>query len=196
MEEEINITPSQVIEYLYCPRFIYYMECLKISQEEGRRYKVQKGRRIHDKKSAQNKNYLRRKLGVKDKLINQKMSSKKYNISGEVDEVLFLQDGEAAPLDYKFAEYREKLFRTHKYQSVMYGMMIEENFNRTVNEGYIIYIRSRNKLKEIIINDSMREEVKSIIKEVINIIQKGFYPEGTDYSRRCHDCCYQNICIK
>ena len=46
VREEIFITPSDVIEYLYCPRFIYYMKCLDIPKHEDKRYKVVKGREV------------------------------------------------------------------------------------------------------------------------------------------------------
>ena len=59
-----SITPSLVIEYLYCPRFIYFMKVLEISQNEGSRYKVQKGRDIHTYKSLTNIEYKRKKIGV------------------------------------------------------------------------------------------------------------------------------------
>ena len=45
--EKLSITPSIVIEYLYCPRFIYFMKILNISQNEDRRFKVTKGREVH-----------------------------------------------------------------------------------------------------------------------------------------------------
>src|SRR6056297_369183 len=100
MSENISLTPSIVMEYLYCPRFIYYMLYLKISQKEENRYKVQIGRNIHKKKTRINKDYLRKKIGVKEKLLDKKIFSEKHKIHGIVDEILFLDDGTAAPLDY------------------------------------------------------------------------------------------------
>jgi CRISPR-associated exonuclease Cas4 len=124
----IYITPSEVIEYLYCPRFIYYMNCLCIPQHEEQRYKVIKGRELHEEKKNINKAYVRKKLKCVDKDIDVYMSSDKYHLKGVVDEVLYLEDGTLSPLDYKFAEYREKLFKTHKYQSVLYALLIKENY--------------------------------------------------------------------
>ena len=69
-EFEYYITPSDMIEFLYCRRFIYYMKCLSIPQFEENRFKVQKGREVHEKKESQNKQYLRKKLGVVDKQID------------------------------------------------------------------------------------------------------------------------------
>lgn len=196
MNSQISITPSTVMEYLYCPRFIYYMLYLKISQHEKKRYKVQVGRNIHKKKSNINKNYLRKRIGVRKKLINQKIFSKKHQIHGIVDEILFLDDGTAAPLDYKFAKYKKRIFRTHKYQAAMYGLMIQEKYDIEVNRAYIVFIRSKNKLIKINLTDKIYDEVKSIKNEIINIIQKGVFPGKTNYQSRCRDCTYGNICIK
>ena len=41
-ETTIMITPSEVIEHIYCPRFTYYMNVLNIPQFEDRRFKVLK----------------------------------------------------------------------------------------------------------------------------------------------------------
>ena len=54
-EFQYYITPSDMIEFLYCKRFIYYMKCLGIKQYEDKRYKVEKGRELHRKKENENK---------------------------------------------------------------------------------------------------------------------------------------------
>ena len=38
-ESSTIITISDVLEYLFCPRFIYFMYCLDIPQHEEKRYK-------------------------------------------------------------------------------------------------------------------------------------------------------------
>lgn len=196
LAESISITPSEVIEYLYCPRFTYFMSYLKISQHEKNRFKVLVGREVHKTKTRINKEYLRKRIGVKDKLLEQKLYSKKHHLHGIVDEVLFLEDGTAASLDYKFAKYKDTTFLTHKYQVVMYGLMIADNFNVEVNRGYIVYVRSKNLLKEIKFSNEDFSEVEKILEEIISIIAKGFFPKRTRYKRRCLDCTYRNICIQ
>jgi len=42
-----SITTSQMLEYLYCPRFTYFEYAMDIPQNEGQRFKVEKGRNIH-----------------------------------------------------------------------------------------------------------------------------------------------------
>jgi len=195
VEKEIYITPSEVIEYLYCPRFIYFMNCLNIPQHEEQRYKVLKGREIHKLRSKINKDYLRRKIGCIKKEVSVYLASKRYRIKGIVDEVLYLKDGSMAPLDYKFAEYKEKLFRTYKFQSLLYGLLIKDNYGREVNRGFLCYSRSKSFLKEIKFSNRDFTKAQILVNEIISIVQKGYYPKKTKYPIKCVDCCYRNICV-
>ena len=192
----IYVTPSEIIEYLYCPRFIYFMNCLKISQQEDKRYLVQKGRNIHLIKSKINKEYIRKKIGCIDKKIEVYFSSEKLKLVGKVDEVLFFQDGTASPLDYKFAEYDDKIYKTYLYQQACYALLIEENFQCSVNKAYICYLRSQNYLKEISITNNMKRKAIEIIEEIFDILNKNYFPAKTKSKARCLDCTYKNICMK
>mgnify|MGYP001094331339 CR=1 FL=1 len=194
-KEGVYITPSEVIEYLYCPRFIYFMNCLSIPQHEEQRYKVLTGREIHEKKAKINKDYLRKKLNCNKREINVYLASDKYHLKGVIDEVLFLNDETAAPLDYKFTEYKERLFRTHKIQSTLYAILIKENYQVEVNRGYICYTRSKNLIKTIDFKERNFIKALGVIDEILKLIQTGYYPKGTKYSSKCIDCCYKNICV-
>lgn len=188
------ITPSEVIEYIYCPRFIYFMNCLNIPQHEENRYKVIKGRNIHELRETRNVQYLRNTIGVLNKEISVYLASRKLSIRGKVDEVLHLSDDTLAPLDYKYAEYREVTFRTHRIQSAIYAMLIEENYQKDVLKGYICYLRGGNKLKEIIYDEKDYFCAKNIISDIFEIVYKGYFPKKTKYRNKCYDCCYRNIC--
>jgi len=190
-----SITVSDVIEYLFCPRFIYFMYCLDIPQHEEKRYKVRKGRALHETRENVNKNYIRKKLRCIGRENSVYLASSAHHIRGIVDEVLFLEDGTAAPFDYKFAEYREKVFRTHRYQSALYGIMIRENYGLDVKRGFICYTRSNNRVKEIAFKKKDFKDAAKIVDNVLEIIQKGFYPQATKYKVKCVDCCYANICV-
>lgn len=188
-----SITASQMLEYLYCPRFTYFEYVMDISQNEGQRFKVEKGRNIHEKVRKINPEYLRKKIGVIDRKSDVYLASA-LGIRGIVDEVLFLDDNTAAPLDYKFAEYKNKLFKTYRFQLIFYARLIKDNFQLPVNKGFIIYTRSKNKLVEVSIKDKDFIELEKIVDDMTSIIQNCRYPEPTSLKRRCPDCCYRNIC--
>lgn len=190
----ISFYPSQIIEYLYCPRYTYFEYVLRIPQYEEKFYKVMRGRELHDEKLERNKNYLRKKIGVQEKWLDRYLGQK--NLRGKVDEVLKLEDGTYAPLDYKFAQWKDKVYETYRQQLICYAILIEENFNATVNRGYLVYVRSHHKLVEVKINASDKEEVKSSMDEMLEIIGKNKFPKSTKYKKRCVNCTYRNICIK
>lgn len=189
------ITPSEVIEHLYCPRFTYFMNCLNIPQHEELRYKVLKGRKIHERRERENQDYLRKKIGCTSKAVSVYLASPRIRVRGIVDEVLELSDGTMAPLDYKYAEFSEYTYKTHKFQSVMYAMLIEEIYKKPVKKGFICYVKNGASLKEISYEPSDFEDTKTLLSEIFDVISKGYYPKKTKFSNRCIDCCYRNICV-
>lgn len=191
----ISVTPSLVLEYLFCPRFIYFMECLNIPQHEERRLKVQLGRKVHETKQQINKEYLRKKIGCIDKEISVYLSSPRDHIRGMLDEVLWLNDGSLAPLEFKFAIYRERLFQTYKMQLTLQALLIEENYHQPVRNGYLVFVRSKNYLLTVPIGEKERRQAQQIIEQIIDIIRTGKFPPRTRSRQKCMDCCYKNICV-
>lgn len=194
-ESTLMITPSEVIEHLFCPRFTYFMNCLNIPQHEELRYKVLKGRALHEKREKENREYLRKKIGCLEKEISVYIASPKLRVRGIIDEVLTLADGSMSPLDYKYTEYRDYLFETNKVQSVLYAMLIKETYQKPVHKGYICYAKDGVALKEIIYKESDFIYANEVVDEIFDVILKGYYPKKTSWQNRCIDCCYRNICV-
>ena len=195
IEQEVFVTVSDALEYLFCPRFIFFERCLMIPEHQEKRFKVLKGRELHEVREKGNRDYLRKRLKCTRKEISVYLTSHKYHFKGEVDEVLFLEDGTAAPLDYKYAEFKNTIYRTHKYQAALYGILIMEHFGVDVKKGFVCYTRSNNYVAEIDFRQKDFEMAKQIVREILMIIQRGYYPEGTKQKARCVDCTYKNICV-
>jgi CRISPR-associated exonuclease Cas4 len=153
-----------------------------------------KGREIHDSKLEENKAYLRKRIGVTEKYLDQYLTNDL--VRGKVDEVLLLSDSNMAPLDYKFAEYKDKIYDTYKTQLFCYAWLIESNFNKKVKKGYIVYVRSKHKLIEVAVTDKDVDKVKAAAAEIFKIIDQNFYPKATKYKARCLNCTYRNVCVK
>ena len=153
-----------------------------------------RGRHLHEQKNAANKEYLRKKIGVTNKWQEQYLTNQL--LRGKVDEVLELKDGSMAPLDYKFAQYKDKVFSTYKTQLFCYACLIEDNFKKPVHQGYLVYNRSKNKLLTIPINKADKARVNDCAIEIKTIIEGNVFPKATSYKKRCIGCTYANICIK
>lgn len=190
----MSLTPSHIIEYLFCPRFTYFEYVLQIPQYEDRHYKVQKGRDVHTQKARKNTDYLRKRLGVREKFVEQYLTS--AELRGQVDEVLVLADGTMAPLDYKFAQYKDRIYQTYETQLYCYAVLIETNFQKPVHKGFLIYTRSQNRLIEVPIDEKAKGTIKRYCQEIYKIIEDNVFPKATSYKKRCVTCTYRNICVK
>lgn len=188
----ISITPSHIIQHLYCPRYTYFEWVLRIPQNEEKYGKVMRGRKIHDQRLERNKGYLRKRLGVTNRWDDQYLTND--HLRGRIDEVLQLKDGTYAPLDYKFAEWKDKVFRTYKLQLYCYALLIEQNFGGAVNAGYLVYTRSSNKVVKVDIGQKEKERVRAIVREIAQVVADNKYPKATKYPRQCVSCTYRNIC--
>ncbi len=190
----ISLTPSHIIEYLYCARYTYFEHVLQIPQNEEKYYKVMKGRHIHDEKLERNKEYLRKRLGVQDKLLDQYLAV--GFLRGRLDEVLFLEDGTVAPLDYKFAVYEEKVFNTYKIQLSCYAWLVEQVYQKPVSRGFLVYVRSKNKVVTVDISPEDKTAVVAAMREIEEIVDGNKFPRATRYKQKCLTCTYRNICVK
>lgn len=190
----MSLTPSHLIEYLYCPRFTYFEYVLCVPQQEHKDYKVLRGRHLHDQRLEENKDYLRRRLGVTDKYLDQYLTNEV--LRGRVDEVLELADGTLAPLDYKFAEWKDTVYATYRTQLYCYAWLITETFGRPVTRGFLVYTRSRHKVVEVPIAPADVDEVRRVAAAVLDIIEQNVYPKATKCKSRCVTCTYRKICTR
>lgn len=192
-ESQTLVSPSLLMEYWYCPRFIYFMEVLKIRQYEEKRLKVLIGRDVHEKKALQPE-YLKKKLGVVKQERDIYLSAPELGICGILDEILFFADGGMASLDYKFAFNKYK-FKTQFLQNVLYAMLIESHYHVTVGACYIVYTREKNEPVRYPITAKAKEKVMESIKEVNRIVREGYYPGATPDRKKCGDCTYRRVCV-
>ncbi|MGV8134340.1 MAG: Dna2/Cas4 domain-containing protein [Mangrovibacterium sp.] len=53
-----------------------------------------------------------------------------------------------------------------------------------------------NKLVEVEINETAKQDIRRVCREVNDIILQNYYPKATKFKQRCVGCTYRNICIK
>jgi CRISPR-associated exonuclease Cas4 len=189
----IELTCTDVLEHCFCPRFTYFEHVLAVPERQEKRFKVMKGREIHDKVTSINKAYLRKKVGCLARSFNVHLSTPD-GLIGVLDEVLTLDDGTMAPLDYKFAEYHERVHETHVVQAAFYGRLVETAFHANVQRAFVVYTRSKNKFVEIALGLEEKEKLQRSIEEIREILTSCRMPEGGATKSACRDCCYRNIC--
>ena len=161
-EQEIFVTVSDTLEYLFCPRFIFFMHRQCIVQREERRYKVLEGRELHESREKVNRDYVRNKLNCVKKEISVYLTSQKYDFKGEVDEVLFLEDGTVAPLDYKFAKFKDTVYRTQVSGRSLWASH-HEHYVVDVKRCFVCYTRGNHHMEEIAFRQKDFEQARIMV---------------------------------
>ncbi len=187
------IMPIDIVNYLYCPRYIYYQYVLGIPQYEEKYFLVIKGREIHDLKAVRNKEYLRKRIGVIKKHITPYLSN--GILRGKPDEILELSDGTIAPLEYKFSQFEGRIYPPIRQQLWAYAVLAEDVYQKPVNKGFVVYVRSKNHLETIEITDRDKQLVRQTAWEILKIINEEIYPEATKTKNKCLNCTYRKICV-
>lgn len=190
-----KITPSHLLSYYFCPRFIWFMYVLAIPEYEERRFKVQKGREIHEDRQKHNPDYLWKKLDVVRRYGPVALQLSEEHLSGVPDDIVELKDGSLAPVDYKWAVYPDFVYPGHRMQIGAYSVLIEKIYHRPVHRGFIFYIRDGSRVVNVKITGRLKEKVRESTEQIVSIIQGEDIPDVAGRKIRCLDCAYRNICV-
>ena len=198
-----KISMFEVLDYIYCPRIIYYEEVLKIFGNKMNDFKKVEEERVEEKGRINRKwIWERLKLRKQDinnlsqwenKEFNKELYSKKYHFYGKIDEILYLQDGTIIPLYYHNSKYTAREENRYKYLMAMFSMLIEENYNINSQKGYILFLNGHS-LKKFEYTKKDFEKIKQQISEILELIETERYPLEVEGGTKCRDCYYKKIC--
>ncbi len=190
------ITVSDVKQYLYCPKIIYFDHVLHVPKAPDQ--KLDTGKEKHDDLTGKEK---RRKgaifydpeLDQAEKLFRIPLESSTLGLRGVLD-YLIKTDREYIPIDYKFGySHAGSVHLNHKYQLAAYALLVEDNFRTIVRRGYIHYNRDKINAK-IDFTDEMRRRTQKMIREIGNIVEEETEPACTKNPGKCTDCEYRRYC--
>ncbi|MDN5301217.1 MAG: CRISPR-associated exonuclease Cas4 [Thermoanaerobacteraceae bacterium] len=192
-EYRFNLTVTDIKQYVYCPRIIYYTYVLPVNKKLT--FKMEHGKDWHLEIDRLEK---RRKLvsyGFEEgeRIFHLPVYSERLGLSGLIDMVIEFKKGnlkEYYPVEFKNTVHQ--IQQNHKYQLVAYAMLLEEHYNKPVRRGFIYTIPNKD-IQVVTITDSMRIYVKKVISAIYNMIKREKFPEARSV-RRCWDCEYKNYC--
>jgi CRISPR-associated exonuclease Cas4 len=186
------LTASDLMNYLYDPRIIYFVHVLKIPQTTT--VKELKGREKYEEFIAASKrNKIIRELPRLSKTYNVYLSSEKYGFATKID-CIAIDDRrkEAYPIQVKYSYKPKVLYRSQRFQIIMEAVLIEEELGYKVPFGFIKFLKSKNCVK-IAVTNNLKVELLKIFSEIENIVGKERLPKETVFKKRLVDNCYKNI---
>jgi len=187
----IILRVSDIKQYIYCPRIIYFYYVLPILRRVTR--KMEYGRLEHIEISHLEK---RRKLKAYGILEGSRdfhvfMQSSRLGLNGLLDMSITASSGEIYPVEFKHSISKRGLHQ--KYQLAAYAMLLEEKCFKPVRYGFLYLIPTKT-IVPVEITASMREHVKKVLSAIRKIIANERIPGYIRSRTRCTDCEFKNYC--
>lgn len=188
--EEILFTVTDIKQYAYCPRIVFYERCLP--HVRPRTHNMDLGKEEH---SAEQKRAARRTLTKYEAVGGRRefdvaLASRRYHLRGLVDEVVYGVAGEVIPVDHKLAD---KVSANHKLQLAAYALLLEEATHTPVQRGYVYLIGSA-KLIEVAITPAQRGQVATILDALFETVTRERMPDPPNVVTRCISCEFRRFC--
>lgn len=117
--------------------------------------------------------------------------SKRYRISGKPDYII-KRDGAQIPVEVKTGKHYH-LKESHKFQLAVYCHLLEENYNKLVPYGIIVY-SDTHKIYKIPFNPKIRFELENIIKKMRTLLRTNEIEKDHIDARKCIRCSMNNNC--
>ncbi|MGQ9469554.1 MAG: CRISPR-associated protein Cas4 [Nitrososphaerales archaeon] len=193
-DEEEYIAISDIKQYHFCPRIIYFSKVLGV--RERLTESEEKGREAHNDFHMKEKRRTTL-FGLKSIKPTQKWTalyirSEKLKLHGSLD-MLIKNNDEFIPVEFKNTKAPKKPQKGHIYQVVAYSLLIEENFH-TIVKRVAIYYSKEDKILIIPLTEEMRNHVLWTLERILKIIRTEKLPETLPPESKCKSCGYLWVC--
>lgn len=187
----IDLRVSDIKQYIYCPRIMYYYYVLPIPRRITRKMEYGNIEHIEIRHLEKRRSFKAYGIaeGIRDFQVY--LESKKLSLNGVLDMMITTGKGEVYPVEFKHSLSKDGLHQ--KYQLAAYAMLMEENYGKPVRHGFLYLIPSKT-VVPIEITISMREYVKKTLSAIRNIISKERMPSYMRSEKRCTNCEFKNYC--
>ncbi len=195
LDEEIEIPfrVSDLKQWVYCPRILYYARCLPDVRPTT--YKMEAGAEAGRGEVAREERRSLQAYGLMEgeREYNVLLSSERLGLRGEVDLVITTGEGEAReliPVDYKLARQAGPHF---KLQLAAYGLLLEEARGLPARRGFLYYLPLR-RAEEVRLDARLRQKLEASVEEMRGMLESEKMPPATAQIRKCVACEFRRFC--
>lgn len=182
-------TVTDLKQYNYCPRILYYHCCLPDIRPTGTKMEVAIRRHEDEPKRALRRTMRIEGLQDAERHFDIPLTSTKLGLTGQVDELIFYQNT-IIPVDYKLARKAHAHFRL---QLVAYAMLAEEHYQTHIQFGLLYLIQTR-KTVQVTFSSQLRQKVLRTVAHMRQITDTEAIPPPPDSVRPCLECEFQRFC--
>jgi CRISPR-associated exonuclease Cas4 len=186
----IELRASDLRQYLYCPRVVYFSLIVPVNRVET--FKMAAGRdaerehaRLERRRSLD-----RYGLAEGERRYSVRILCQQLGVSGIVDEVAYGSDG-PVPIEVKFTE--GGLAFGHKVQLAIYGMGLEEETGRTIPRGFL-HLVPRKRTVVVALDEKLRAAATDVTRRIREMLASQECPSPADRPAKCDGCELRCFC--
>jgi CRISPR-associated exonuclease Cas4 len=197
--DEQYITPTDVKQYVFCPRVTYFTRVMRLKPIMGSQQEAGKEEHNHlsdlEKRRA---SLLKSNFGenIKSKEYDVTLISDELNLSGKLDMLVITEDNEYIPVEFKnMTSQRRQIHLDHKYQVSTLALLIEMNHDCIVRRGIIHYLKDDRTI-QLPISQRMKARTKTYLERIMQLLQNGIIPSPKPICRHQQiGCGFADQCI-
>jgi CRISPR-associated exonuclease Cas4 len=190
MNTGIEIRVSDLRQYHYCPRVVYYQYIMPVDHKST--YKMDKGKSAQAEIEVLERRRKLKSYGLAEgeRLFGQWIKSNNLGLTGKPDLVIRTA-AEIYPVDFKYTRGRPR--RNHLYQLGGYALILEEQFDKPVKSGFI-YLIPQKDVVVFLLTGELKQNCLKMVEEIRGMIRNENFPPAPSKRAKCTDCEYQNYC--
>lgn len=186
----MNIKVTDIKQYIYCPRIIYYTYVCPVPKKTT--YKMETGKIEHVSldKLEKRRTLKRYNFQEGERVFHAYLKSDRLCLEGKLD-MHIVSGKQYFPVEYKFTERKAAL--NHKYQLISYAMLLEDHYNTAIRYG-LLYLVPKRDITEVEITSNARDFIRGTIDKIKNMIGSEKFPPQQRQYAKCRDCEYLPFC--
>jgi CRISPR-associated exonuclease Cas4 len=193
-EVSATFTVTDLKQYSYCPRVVYYAYCLPLLRPKT--YKMEAGIAAHDKAQKLEERRKLKAYGLEEgeRHFDVQVASKELGLNGRLDLVISLdkeKGREWIPVDYK--QTARRAGQHVRLQLAAYGIMLEETMGGQARRGFVYSLLTRQ-VEQVALTDKLRREVQSVAVAMRDMVRRETMPAPPRSCRPCVSCEFRRFC--
>ncbi|MCD0155637.1 CRISPR-associated protein Cas4 [Deinococcus sp. 6GRE01] len=190
MPTDDMITPTELRQFHYCPRVVFFARCTPVRRRET--VLMTHGREKHESELLRERRRAlsRYDLTEGERRYDVRLSSAALGLNGELD-LLIVNGAKAYPVEYKNS--RRPPDPGHRLQLCAYALLVEAELGLSCPHGYW-HSSVTHETHVVAFDRRLRNRTASAIAAVRTLIREERCPEPTRRVEKCLECELRNFC--
>ena len=182
------VTVTELRQYTYCPRVVYYMGILPRPLTG----KMREGVQAHEAEEDRERRRSLRpyKLHMGERFYGVRLKDQVLGVRAVLDMLVVTAD-EVIPIEHKLSN--GSLSGTHRVQLMAYGLLAAAEYGRAARRGFVYWI-PRRQASVVHFTPELADEAVALVAAVQRVRQSEVLPEPTPIVARCTDCEFRRFC--